>query len=117
MQSITTLEIELVYMPEAMEGHSMIATEAELLQRLRDMYWRAATREVCNMLLFFNEVFQAPESVRNALNLRITMEELEAQNFKKMFDLWSELATSYTRWRLTSHRRSWCTRPFEKFAV
>ena len=85
-------------MPEAMEGRSIIATEAELLQRLRDMYWRAATREVCNMLLFFNEVFQAPESVRNTLDTRVTMEEaLEGQNFKKMFDLWSKLAAFHTR--------------------
>ena len=84
-------------MPEAMEGRDTIATEAELLQRLRHMYWRAATREVRNMLLFFHEVFQEPESVRNTLDFRVTMEALEGQNFKKMFDLWSELAAFHTR--------------------
>ena len=92
-----TFEFRPVHMREAMDGRSMVATEAELFQRLHDMYWRAATREVCNMILFFNEVFQAPESVRSILNSRVMMEELEGQNFKKMFDLWSNLAAFHTQ--------------------
>ena len=72
-----------------MDRQSVDATEDRLFTDLHDMYWKAATREICNMILSFNEIFQAPESVSDILKGDL---KVEGQNFKKMFDLWSMLA-------------------------
>ncbi len=73
-----------------MSRHNVHATQATLFKELQDLYWNAAFREVCNMILFFNEACQAPESTSAPLT---AFKELEAQNFKKMFKLWSTIVT------------------------
>jgi hypothetical protein len=65
------------------------ATESLLLGSLTETYWDAVTREVCGMILFFNEIFGRPESYPL---LQDDMVQLEGENFKKMFELWSQLS-------------------------
>ena len=62
----------------------MAVTVGQLSEKLEDLYWKSAHREVCNMILFF-------------LELQSNMEMYEAQsvfpgcpNFENMFNVWSK---------------------------
>jgi hypothetical protein len=64
------------------------ANDANLLEVLQELYWKAAKREVCSMILFFGDVLHQGRKLENFLN--VDAADLESENFKKMFDLWRE---------------------------
>lgn len=63
---------------------AMAATKDELVEKMEIMYWTAAKREVCNMILFFHEM----QRVESTYAIQTTLPE--CGNFERMFKVWSE---------------------------
>lgn len=62
---------------------TMPATVESVYETLKSMYWDAATREACNMIKFYNELMSSKLDLEDVA-------ALECDNFRKMFDVWSE---------------------------
>jgi hypothetical protein len=62
------------------------ATLHGLIHELKTMYWQAAKREVCNMLLFYRmelkDIFPEKTAYEGAL------EDLKMKQFERLFMLW-----------------------------
>lgn len=67
------------------DGES-VTDKRDLLSKLDKLYWHAVTREVCNMILFYKEVFELRDFNSYTPNDDV---ELAGDNFRKMFRLWS----------------------------
>ena len=61
------------------------ATSESLLTHLERLYWGGVEREICSMILAFREVSAIhPHPLADEENSKL----LDAENFKKVFDLW-----------------------------
>lgn len=65
---------------------SVLATEELLFQELRKMYNGAVSREICNIILFYNDVLATP--FVEALEVERAT-QLDGLNYRKMFNTWS----------------------------
>ena len=62
-----------------------VADPAELLCQLKRLYWDGTEREICSMILAYQEIHQHhPRPIASEEDVRV----LEGENFKKIFDLW-----------------------------
>ena len=62
----------------------MATTVRDLLQKMEELYWTSAHREVCNMMLFFLEM----QDKLDAFGAQNVFPECE--NFESMFKVWSK---------------------------
>lgn len=61
----------------------MPAPEEALYERLQSMYWDAATREVCNMIKFYNEMENFDDDIDEVVD------PIDPNVFRDMFKVWS----------------------------
>jgi hypothetical protein len=79
----------VVVVPEA-HGEVETATFDNLLACLKRLYWEGAEREICSMILAFREIsaiHPKPLPYEEDTNL------LDAENFKRIFNLWCRLTS------------------------
>jgi len=75
------------------------ANRANLLDAFKSLYWKAAQREICTMILFFGDVLDQAGAIEHFLNLDTTV--LKCENFTRMFDLWRRLILMHLSLQIT----------------
>ena len=70
-----------------------VADRTKLICQLKRLYWEGAEREICSMILAYQEIHRHhPGPITSEEDVRV----LEGKNFEKIFELWCTEPLFYT---------------------
>ncbi|CEJ86953.1 hypothetical protein VHEMI04258 [[Torrubiella] hemipterigena] len=100
MADVTNLD--KTFLPKDLD----IATNV-LYERLQELYWRSATREISNMILMFNEIWKADTDNDSSFNWGASSTSFDSHIFQNLINIWNDAiakARAHDRTPSSEHR-------------